>query len=308
MVQSAIPGARIIAAESLTEGRRNVNFKVTLCSSPTAVVLRIYQHDPSLCRKEADLTRMVRSCVPVPDVIHVEPNEHGECPPFILMRYIEGISLRDLLKRGDLGAIAEASHSAGETLAHIGSFRFNKGGWLGPGAAPGPPLLEGADPIPRFIDACLGTERLQSRLRSEWRDRTHALVWSSRDAFAQLAEERCLVHGDFNKRNLLAAQDRGHWKIAAVLDWEFAVSGSCLGDFGNLLRYEKRSRPLIEPHLSTGFISAGGSLPSNWLRLARLLDLIALCESLTRDELPGDVVAELAELICSTIEDRDPQV
>jgi len=32
-----------------------------------------------------------------------------------------------------------------------------------------------------------------------------------------------------------------------------------------------------------------------------------LCESLTRDVLPGPIVAELVELVRATIENRDPQ-
>jgi len=38
----------------------------------------------------------------------------------------------------------------------------------------------------------------------------------------------------------------------------------------------------------------------------RLLDLMALCESLTHDDLPAPIVAELLELIRATVEDRDP--
>jgi hypothetical protein len=56
-----------------------------------------------------------------------------------------------------------------------------------------------------------------------------------------------------------------------------------------------------------GYVRAGGRLPHDWLRLARLLNLVALCESLTHDELPDDVVAELVELARATIEDRDPE-
>jgi hypothetical protein len=38
-----------------------------------------------------------------------------------------------------------------------------------------------------------------------------------------------------------------------------------------------------------------------------MVDLIALCESLTHETLPSSVVAELIELVTATIEDRDPR-
>jgi hypothetical protein len=46
-------------------------------------------------------------------------------------------------------------------------------------------------------------------------------------------------------------------------------------------------------------------LPQNWRQLARLLDLTALCESLTHDDLPDEVTGELVELVGATVENRD---
>src|ERR1035441_1762108 len=85
--------------------------------------------------------------------------------------------------------------------------------------------------------------------------------------------------------------------VATVLDWEFAIAGSPLADLGHFLRYERAARPRFEPHFSNGYLRAGTTLPQDWRNLARLLDLCALCESLTHDQLPETVVAELLELI-----------
>jgi hypothetical protein len=59
--------------EPLRDGLRNANFKLYLNLASEPVVLRIYEHDPSLCRKEADLWRLVRASVPAPEVIYREP-------------------------------------------------------------------------------------------------------------------------------------------------------------------------------------------------------------------------------------------
>jgi fructokinase len=133
-------------------------------------------------------------------------------------------------------------------------------------------------------------------------------VWSWAPRFAQLDDEACLVHGDFGKRNLLVRSIAGKWFLAAVLDWEFAVSGSPLADLGHFLRYERASCPLAEPHFSSGYLHAGGKLSPDWRQLARLVDLTALCESLTHDQLPDTVVTELVELVRATVENCDPQL
>jgi hypothetical protein len=52
-------------------------------------------------------------------------------------------------------------------------------------------------------------------------------------------------------------------------------------------------------------VQAGGILPDNFRSLARAVDLIALCESLTHDDLPETVVTELLELVRATVEQRD---
>jgi len=91
-----------------------------------------------------------------------------------------------------------------------------------------------------------------------------------------------------------------------IRNWEFGFSGSPLLDVGNFLRYERFDRPIREPHFSKAFVSHGGRLPENWREIARLIDLAALVESLTHDDLPEEVVEEILELITATLEHRDP--
>jgi len=295
-------GRRVVSAEPLGDGLRNANFKLQLEGSSEPVVLHIYEHDASLCGKEIDLMRLVSGAVPAPEVIYAEPDGGEDLPPFALLRYVEGITFRELYRARDREAIAQAARSAGETLAAIARFTFSKPGWLGPGTAVGAPLLEGSDAMPRFVDLCLESANLRLRVPGELRDRTHSLVWAWASRLAGLASDACLVHGDFNKRNLLVRPLSGRWTVAAVLDWEFAVSGTPLTDLANLLRYESAAQPLIEPLFSEGYTSAGGVLPPDWRRLARVVDLTALCEGLTHDDLSDAMSLELVELVWATVE------
>ena len=75
MVHTAFPRRRVMEMQPLGDGLRNANFKLRLDGQPEPVVLRIYEHDASLCRKEMDLLRLAGGSVPVPEVIHAEP--HG---------------------------------------------------------------------------------------------------------------------------------------------------------------------------------------------------------------------------------------
>jgi aminoglycoside phosphotransferase (APT) family kinase protein len=306
VIESGFRSSRIVHVQPLTEGLRNANFRVELESPAISIVVRIHEHDASLCQKEVDLLRLLAASVPVPRVIHAEPAGLEGLPPFLLMEFVDGVTFHTLKRQADSDAISQAAFSVGETLAAIGRFRFAQSGWLSAGPAVTSPLLEGPDPTPRFVDQCLASTQVQLRLPAELREHTSALMWSLKEQLAELDSEACLVHGDFGKRNVLVRCERGRWSVVAVLDWEFAVSYSPLSDIGHFLRYERGSQPLIEPHLSAGYSQAGGALPNEWRRIARVVDLTALCESLTHDDLPDVVVGELVELVRATVDNRDP--
>jgi hypothetical protein len=68
-----------------------------------------------------------------------------------------------------------------------------------------------------------------------------------------------------------------------------------------MLRYERPGRPRYEPHFSRGLVDGGWNRPDDWFIRARLADLPALCELLTRDGVPDVIVAELRDLIGETV-------
>lgn len=59
-------------------------------------------------------------------------------------------------------------------------------------------------------------------------------------------DDKHLVHGDFNPANILLDQINGSWVVTGILDWEFAFSGSYLGDVANMLRYVRKEQSIPE--------------------------------------------------------------
>jgi len=252
-----------------------------------------------------ELHQLVSRQVPVPEILYANPREEEGARPHTLMRWIEGQTFRQIKSRRDPREIAEAAHSIGETLAQIGSFQFPCAGLIGPGLEIGAPLAEGPDRVPTFIESCLASPEMARRLDERHRHRLRGFIWDWAKQLAAIGDERSLVHSDYGSPNILLNQSpnpvNGRWKVAAVLDWEFAFAGSPLYDVGHSLRYDRRTSPLMEPHFAAGLREGGGALPDNWRNLARVLDLTALCDMLTRPGLPEDVVAELVELVVGTM-------
>ena len=281
--------------ELLTGGLVNTNYRLDLTGGDT-LVLRLYDRDGSVCAREAALLDLLRGRVPVPDVLHTEPRGFGPLPPLAVMTYIDGISLRALkstLPDDELGPPARA---VGQALANIHEFRFPKPGSLGPTLEVGPWFAEPPNVIPKLIEGLL--PQLETGLARRVSDFIATMAGRLRTFDA----EARLVHSDYGSANVLLRRVAGRWEVAAVLDWEFAFSGCRLWDLGNLLRYERESRPRFEPHASAGYIEAGGELPKDWRLLARSMDLVSLCEMLTRDAVPPEMAVELTQLIEGTLQ------
>jgi aminoglycoside phosphotransferase (APT) family kinase protein len=290
---------RVAAVRLLEDGLCNFNYKVDF-DAGESVVVRIYGRDPAVLQKEVDLLRLVGSTVPVPEILETHPSGSGDVGPFVVMRYVDGITFRQLRRRGAAGAIAQAAYSIGETLAAIARHEFTRRGTLGAGPAVVGPLTDRLATVPEVVDTLLASPTLQSRVEPQTRARLRRLAWSRAPELAELEGERSLVHRDFNNRNTLVWCERGRWQVAAVLDWEYAESGSPLVDVASFLRYERRLESSREPSFSSGFSSGGGRLPSDWWRLARVVDLPRLCEILTEPALPAALVREVGELVVAT--------
>jgi len=302
-IHTAFPHSEISAAEPLSGGLINTNIKIEFSSHQPAVVLRIYRSDAATCLKESAVLQLVRQTVPVPAVIHVEPNGIDGSPPFAIVEFVKGVTFQQLKRTNDLEAIHQAAASIGETLARIGKFQFEKPGRLEThnGLSVGARYIEGPDPIPRLCDSFLESKQLQQGIDVSLQQQLHDFVWSWADRLRAFDNDTNLVHCDFGNRNVLVDCVNGHWQVAAVLDWEFALSGCPLLDVGHFLRYEPQDTPLREPYFSRALVEFGGFLPDDWRRISRVIDLTGLVECLTHDRLPEDVAGEILQLIHSTL-------
>lgn len=301
-IRTAFSNATIADAHVLSGGLINTNIKIEFSSPQPPVVLRFYQGDTAVCLKETALARLLHPALPVPEVIHVEPNGIDGSRPFCILEFVNGLTFQQLKRTRDLDAIHQAAASVGETLARIGKYQCSKPGLLHADFDNELMVEDGYDSVPRLLDTFLQSENLQRRVDSSRRQELHNFIWSWSAQLRTFSNERHLVHGDFGNRNILVDRVNGRWQVVAVLDWEFALSGSQLLDVGHFLRYEKRDESLREPYFSRAFVEFGGLLPNDWRRISQVLDLTGLVHCLTHAQLPDDVACEILQLIDSTLE------
>ncbi len=276
-----LPGQPIIHAERLAGGFSNDNILIRT-GAGRRLVLRRYVRS-NACAVEAALADRVRGVVPVPEVVAADPDGTGAGEPVLLSEFVHGLPVSQALAAGTRQDAAALGRAVGAALAAIGTVRFASGGFFS-----GADLVPAADAawpggLPDFVDRCLAGGGASQALSAAEQDGLRELALRSAPLLAEVAGAAQLVHSDYNPKNLLAAPGvAGGWSVTAVLDWEFAFSGSPLTDIGNMLRFGDQIPEPFGPEFIAGYQAAGGELPARWRQISQALDLYALADFLTR--------------------------
>jgi aminoglycoside phosphotransferase (APT) family kinase protein len=277
---SVLAGQPILHWQRLAGGYSNDNLLVTT-GAGDQLVLRRYLR-ANRCSVEAALAARLRGVVPVPEVIAADPDGSRAGEPVLLARFVSGLPLGHALADAGQQDQAGLGRRTGAALAAIGTVAFGC-----PGEFTGPDLVPDASgwpaSLPAFVERCLADGQAgHALLSAAERDGLRELARTSAPLADHVAGASQLVHADFNPKNLLVSAGPDGWAVAAVLDWEFAFSGSPLIDVGNMLRFGGQVPAAFQASFIAGFQDAGGELPERWREISEALDLYALAEFLTR--------------------------
>ena len=114
MLSPWLNGRRVRDVQLLTGGFTNRNCRVRIDDAPGPVVLRLYDRDAAACAKEGAVFELLRRTLPVPDVLYAEAATRDGGPPFAVLQFVDGISLRDLKLTRNLAAIRKAATIQGD--------------------------------------------------------------------------------------------------------------------------------------------------------------------------------------------------
>ena len=100
---------------------------------------------------------------------------------------------------------------------------------------------------------------------------------------------------------MLVRETAAGWRVAAVLDWEFAFAGAPFFDFGNLLRPPLGNLAGFAEAVADGYRKTGARMPAGWRELARIADLTAWADFLNRADATPALVADARRMIAATV-------
>ena len=244
---------------------------------------------------DAALLRLVRGLVPVPEVLEVRRADPGaDLPALLVTSYLPGERGDLLLPRLDDRARAELGRRLGDLLADLGGMPQLKAGPFVDGELAvgsftvGDEPLDGLPAMVELVEPSLGwwTPEELAGLRE---------VAVDAQALLDTVGRCCLVHSDFNPKNLLV--DPGSLVVTGLLDWEFAHAGHPFTDLGNLLRFERE--PGFTAAVLEAYVARRGGSADEALALARAADLWALLDLAPRRA--ANPVAEQADRLLRAI-------
>ncbi|MDR3409263.1 MAG: aminoglycoside phosphotransferase family protein [Methylovirgula sp.] len=301
LVLPLFPGDSLRSFTQVGGGLTNTNYKVRLAQHRTPLLLRLYQRGVAPARKEMAIDALIAPRVPVLRFFHLGEANPVTGHPYAVLDWIEGPDLQQSLAHMPQARLLALAPKIGGTLAAIHGFGFDKFGFFEDDLKVRGPIDFDRAGLIAYLDQSLLQGPGGERLGPELTQGLLAYAAKHGDILSDWLQQPSLVHGDFNASNILMRPEAGD-EIAAIIDWEYALSASPAIDFGNLLRPPFDANTAFAETVARAYVEAGGFLPRDWRRIARLADIFSFADILSRPHTDVVVVADARRIVAGLLE------
>lgn len=311
LVAPAFPGKRVEEFGVLATGLANTNFRFRLTGKAEQYVLRVYTRDESAAQRELELMQHLaaepQSLIPRPSLLYSSTERQPGEYAYSIWTFVEGELLQELFKTLSPAELVSIAGECGETLAALSKHRFDKCGELGARLEIVHEYGRPSEFVPAEVQRALFAGRAGERLGSEMRDELWRVVERTSPRLRAIDDRYTLVHADYKRSNILmsrtvsSGRSATGWRVAAVLDWEFACAGPPLIDVGIFLRAGSALPAGFRESFAARYVEAEGVLPADWLPLSRLVDVVSQVTFLDGPRERPQVFAETRLVLEETI-------
>ncbi|MEV0290240.1 phosphotransferase [Kribbella sp. NPDC050820] len=272
----------VASAVPLTGGYGGQTYAVSAAGEDA--VLKLYVKDPERAAVDAALLQLVRGLLPVPRILDAKREGSPEDPPYVLTERLPGVNLQLFLETADAEDRARVGEQLGELLVRLSGMPFLTFGMFRGGELAVEPFGSGdLDAYFESFDLGFSQEQVAGFRK---------VLEYAGDVLADGVDRVCLVHSDFNPKNLLV--DPATTRITGLIDWEFAHAGSPYTDLGNLFRFCQD--PVLAGAVLSVVRGSGLDLGEPLVDLGRAADLWALLELAGRST-EHEIAAAAHELV-----------
>ncbi len=290
------PSLTVNDVHLLTGGLSHTNYKVSFKNQTEPLVVRMTDNKKNL-KMEHNLHRLINqsTAIPVPEFLYLDEQDRYSAG---ILEWKSGILLKDRMLTGGSEENRALGFSAGCHLASFRNVTFKEYGSLDEHLKVFENFRLTPDSFIEFIHYFTEGKPAQW-LEVGLIEKITAYAAEKAPLFSEDDSRPALVHADYNGLNILVENN----KISAILDWEFALSGSIYMDIGNMLRYDSLPHyASFEKGFIEGIQKGGVQLSPYWRQLAKLTDLISLLSMLDNDFGGINRLRDLNYLISMTVE------
>jgi len=154
-------------------------------------------------------------------------------------------------------------------------------------------------PFRTWYDHFLENPNTIMRLDSDTHKAIKRLVKNSSDELECIDSTHCVIHNDFRMDNMIIDSQ----KAVYIIDWESITVNHRITDIGQFFRYKGSfSDKQIKLFEDTYNLYAENPLPNDWMRLAKLRDLVNLLQLVSSDKELPNYYETLKKLIHETLD------
>jgi aminoglycoside phosphotransferase (APT) family kinase protein len=115
--------------QRLSGGLNNSNIKITT-NTNEIFVLRIYPKENKSMKIESEIAKLLEGRVPVPQVLYSDSSFSVCNYPFLVMNWVGGVQLSEMIDRKNEKIIWSAATAAGAALAEVHKMKFHDSGFF----------------------------------------------------------------------------------------------------------------------------------------------------------------------------------
>ncbi|MEX2665691.1 phosphotransferase family protein [Candidatus Uabimicrobium amorphum] len=266
------PGQKVRDIQLLSGGLANTSY-CCIFHNDRKVLLRVYTRDANSCLLEKTIHDLLQHGIPIAEILHMDTSKNIIPYSFAVMQWIDGISLREAIIR-EPQRLAQTFFQLGFPLYYLQKYRFEEVGMLDENLNVTPFIMEERNPFFRYVKECLQSTTTQKNIGESLCEKIDSYIDVRRGLYREIFHHPHLTHGDYNPANVLVCPRT--FRVVAILDWEFAFSGSFYCDIGNMLRDEEVYVENCVAQFICGLQEAGIKLHDNWREMCKLVDLTSL--------------------------------
>ena len=285
---------KVTSLSLIPEGLSTSNY--TVYTNQGSYLLKIYPNTDENSLKEIASYKLASEQVRVPKVHYFSNSLKVINKHFSIMQYIEGVSLKNfVIHNNDLPLPIVCNIANGLACLHNRTYEHRA-------------LLNSnltiKQSLPTFHSGFLNCLQgfAGNHLSVELIHKITQFIEQNKKTIQELDLEIVFSHGDFNPANILIDKDNNVWFI----DFEYSLASSRYVDIGKFFRERDGlvayvSNDVYETFFNCYNKSCKKQLPLNWVKLAKVTDMLALLGFINKENPPKDWINAIEKALFNTI-------